>query len=276
MNDVWRRVEDCAAQVREKVDFVPKVALVLGSGLGALADGIEPAVTVEYAGISGFPVSTVPGHRGRFVFGRIGETPVVVMQGRVHYYEGYGMTDVVLPTRLMRRLGAEILFLTNAAGGVSGHLAPGDLMMLTDQISTFVPSPLTGENAEEWGPRFPSMDTVYDEALRETVRQTAERENIPLKEGVYLQTTGPNYETPAEVGMFRMLGAHAVGMSTAVEAVAARHMGMRVCGISCVTNMAGGTSAEPLSHEEVSAVADRTAPLFQRLVRKSIEKMGDL
>lgn len=271
MNEVWKKVEDCADQIRNKTAFKPRVALVLGSGLGALADEIETETAVEYSEISGFPVSTVAGHKGRFVFGYIGKMPTVIMQGRVHFYEGYAMSDVVLPIRLMRCLGAEILFLTNAAGGVSPVLSPGDLMMITDQISTFVPSPLIGENDEKFGPRFPSMDTVYDEKLRNIIKETAEREQIPLKEGIYLQTTGPAYESPAEVRMISMLGAHAVGMSTTVEAVAARHMGMRVCGISCITNMAGGTSAQPLSHEEVGLVADRTAPLFKRLVTKSLE-----
>lgn len=273
MNEVQKKVEDCVRQIREKTDFVPRVALILGSGLGALADEIEIAAAVNYSEIAGFPVSTVAGHKGRFVFGCIGKTPVVIMQGRVHYYEGYAMSDVVLPTRLMRCLGAEILFLTNAAGGISTKLEPGDFMLLTDQISSFVPSPLLGPNVEEWGTRFPSMDTIYDEELRELIQATAKRCEISLKEGVYVQTTGPNYESPTEVRMYAMLGAHAVGMSTAVEAIAARHMGMRVCGISCITNMAGGTSAEPLSHEEVSAMADRVAPLFKNLVKQSIEQM---
>lgn len=272
MNKNKEKVEHCVRQVREKTDFVPKVALILGSGLGELADEIDREAVVNYSEIDGFPVSTVAGHKGRFVFGHIGDTPVVIMQGRVHYYEGYAMNDVVLPIRLMRELGAEILYLTNAAGGISETVEPGDFMLLTDQISSFVPSPLIGENVEEWGPRFPSMDTIYDKELRQMIQNTAGDCGITLKEGVYVQTTGPNYESPTEVRMFAMLGAHAVGMSTAVEAIAARHMGMRVCGISCITNMAGGTSAEPLSHEEVSAMADRVAPLFKKLVNCSIEK----
>lgn len=275
MNNIQEKVENCVRQIREKTDFNPQVALILGSGLGALADEIDTEEAVDYSEIDGFPVSTVAGHKGRFVFGYIGKTPVVIMQGRVHYYEGYAMSDVVLPTRVMRRLGAEILFLTNAAGGISTKLQPGDLMLLTDQISSFVPSPLIGSNVEEWGPRFPSMDTIYDEELRQLLQKAAIECDIPLKEGVYVQTTGPAYESPTEVRMFAMLGAHAVGMSTAVEAIAARHMGMRVCGISCITNMAGGTSAEPLSHEEVSATADRVAPLFKQLVCSGIERMGE-
>lgn len=273
MNEVQKKVEQCVAQIREKTDFVPKTALILGSGLGALADEINAVAAVSYEEIQGFPVSTVAGHKGRFVFGYMGKVPVVIMQGRVHYYEGYSMSDVVLPVRVMKQLGAEILFLTNAAGGISTKLSPGDFMLLTDQISSFVPSPLIGANVEEWGTRFPSMDTIYDEELRQIIQKTAADGGISIKEGVYVQTTGPAYESPAEVKMLAQSGAHAVGMSTAVEAIAARHMGMRVCGISCITNMAGGTSAEPLSHEEVSATADRVAPLFKKLVRESIEKM---
>lgn len=273
MNPIQEKVEHCVRQIREKTPFQPRVALILGSGLGALAEEIKVTASVDYSEIRDFPVSTVPGHKGRFVFGYIRETPVVIMQGRVHYYEGYAMSDVVLPTRVMCRLGAEILFLTNAAGGISSSVAPGDLMMLTDQISSFVPSPLIGKNVEEWGVRFPSMDTIYDEELRVQIRTVADGCGISIREGVYVQTTGPNYESPTEVRMYAMLGAHAVGMSTAVEAIAARHMGMRVCGISCITNMAGGTSAAPLSHEEVSATADRTAPLFKRLVTEVIASL---
>lgn len=270
---IQKKVENCVAQIREKTDFVPKVALVLGSGLGALADEIQIETSLSYEELEGFPVSTVAGHNGRFVFGYVGEVPVVIMQGRVHYYEGYAMTDVVLPIRVMRLLGAEILFLTNAAGGISEKLEPGDLMLLTDQISSFVPSPLIGANVNAWGERFPSMDTIYDLPLRDVLRKSAEACGVTLKEGVYLQTTGPEYESPAEVRMFGILGADAVGMSTAVEAMVARHMGMRVCGISCISNMAGGTAKEPLSHEEVKEVAERVAPLFKKLVRSGIERM---
>jgi purine-nucleoside phosphorylase len=273
MENIQQKVEDCVRQIRERIDFVPRVALILGSGLGELADEIETAAAIDYSEINGFPVSTVANHRGRFVFGYIGETPVVIMQGRVHYYEGYAMSDVVLPTRVMKSLGAEILFLTNAAGGISSLLEPGDLMLLTDQISSFVPSPLIGPNVDAWGTRFPSMDTIYDETLRDKILAIGEQCDISLKQGVYVQTTGPNYESPAEVKLFSMLGAHAVGMSTAVEAITAKHMGMRVCGISCITNMAGGTSKNPLSHEEVSAVADRVAPRFKQLVTETIKNM---
>ncbi|MCH5252657.1 MAG: purine-nucleoside phosphorylase [Lachnospiraceae bacterium] len=275
MTDFENKVEDCLLQIRKKTDFVPKIALILGSGLGALAEEINCVETVSYHEIEGFPFSTVAGHKGRFVFGYIGKIPVVIMQGRVHYYEGYDMSDVVLPIRLMRKMGAELLFLTNAAGGINPKLKPGDFMMITDQISSFVPSPLIGPNVEDWGVRFPSMDTIYDKELCRVLQDTAKECDIPLKEGVYVQTTGPNYESPAEVKMLGMLGADAVGMSTTVEAIAGRHMGMRICGISCISNMAGGTAENPLTHEEVSAIADQAAPLFKKLVKTAIANMAE-
>ncbi len=272
MENAEKKVEACLSQIREMTDFVPRVALILGSGLGAFADTVSCEKVIPYEEIRGFPVSTVAGHKGRFVLGHVQQTPVVVMQGRVHYYEGYSMSDVVLPTRLMARMGAKILFLTNAAGGISSGLSPADLMLITDQISTFVPSPLIGPNLENYGTRFPSMESIYDVELQEVIRNASRECGVTLKEGIYLQTTGPAYESPAEV---RMMGqfADAVGMSTAVEAIAAVHMGMRVCGISCISNMAGGTCDSPLSHEEVSRMADRVAPLFQELLKRSLEKM---
>ncbi|MEE3468348.1 MAG: purine-nucleoside phosphorylase [Eubacterium sp.] len=267
------KVEACVKAIRGKTDFVPDVALVLGSGLGAIADEIEAEAVVEYQDIPGFPVSTVSGHEGRFVFGKIGETKVVIMQGRVHYYEGYSMQDVVLPTRVMALLGAKILFLTNASGGINPEFDPGDLMLIRDQITMFVPSPLIGENVDEWGPRFPSMNEAYNVALSDTIAATAKELGIPLREGVYIQTTGPQYETPTEITMFRGLGADAVGMSTTVETIAANHMGMRVCGISCITNVAGGSAGKPVTHEEVKETADRSAANFKTLVKETIKKL---
>ena len=260
--------------VRKKVDFRPKVGLVLGSGLGDYGESIELKYVMDYSEIEGFPVSTVPGHKGRFLFGYVENVPVVAMQGRVHYYEGYPMADVVLPVRLMKLMGAEILFLTNASGGVNENFVPGDLMMIRDQISDFVPSPLIGENIDELGTRFPDMSHIYDTALQNILREAAEALNIPLREGVYMQFTGPNYESPAEIRMSRILGADAVGMSTACEAIAANHMGMKICGISCISNMAAGISKHPLNHTEVQEAADRVAPLFKRLVTESICRMG--
>lgn len=273
-NAVYEKLMRCYKTVKEKVDFQPKVALVLGSGLGNYADRMEIEAELDYHDIDGFPVSTIPGHKGRFVFGHVGEVPVVVMQGRVHYYEGYSIQDVVLPVRLMRMMGAEVLFLTNAAGGVNYDFHAGDLMMITDQISSFVPSPLIGPNMEELGVRFPDMSDVYDKELQNVIRATAKELNIPLQEGVYLQLTGPAYESPAEVRMCRILGADAVGMSTACEAVAANHMKMKICGISCISNLACGMTDQPLDHKEVQEAADRVAPLFRKLVTRSIQEIG--
>ena len=273
-NAVYEKLMRCYKTVKEKIDFQPKVALVLGSGLGDYADRMEIEAELDYHEIDGFPVSTIPGHKGRFVFGHVGEVPVVVMQGRVHYYEGYSIQDVVLPVRLMRMMGAEVLFLTNAAGGVNYDFHAGDLMMITDQISSFVPSPLIGPNMEELGVRFPDMSDVYDKELQNVIRATAKELNIPLQEGVYLQLTGPAYESPAEVRMCRILGADAVGMSTACEAVAANHMKMKICGISCISNLACGMTDQPLDHKEVQEAADRVAPLFRKLVTRSIQEIG--
>lgn len=273
-NAVYEKLMRCYKTVKEKVDFQPKVALVLGSGLGDYADRMEIEAELDYHDIDGFPVSTIPGHKGRFVFGHVGEVPVVVMQGRVHYYEGYSIQDVVLPVRLMRMMGAEVLFLTNAAGGVNYDFHAGDLMMITDQISSFVPSPLIGPNMEELGVRFPDMSDVYDKELQNVIRATAKELNIPLQEGVYLQLTGPAYESPAEVRMCRILGADAVGMSTACEAVATNHMKMKICGISCISNLACGMTDQPLDHKEVQEAADRVAPLFRKLVTRSIQEIG--
>lgn len=270
----YRKLMHCYEEVRRQTDFQPKIAIVLGSGLGDFAEKIQVVKTVEYRTIDGFPTSTVPGHRGRYVFGYIDAVPVVVMQGRVHYYEGYSMQDVVLPIRLMKLLGAEILMVTNASGGINETFRAGDLMLITDQITSFILSPLIGANIEQLGIRFPDMTEAYDKELREIIQLAAERENIDLKRGVYIQFTGPQFETPAEIRMARTLGADAVGMSTACEVIAARHMGMRVCGISCVSNMAAGITGEPLLHEDVQKYADEAAPKFQRLVWSSVVEMA--
>nr|WP_307998189.1 purine-nucleoside phosphorylase [uncultured Merdimonas sp.] len=274
MSQVYDKLMRCVESVKEKVDFRPRVALVLGSGLGNYGEQIRVVQTLDYHEIEGFPVSTVPGHKGRFLFGYVGDVPVAAMQGRVHYYEGYAMSDVVLPIRLLKLLGAEILFLTNAAGGVNPGFSAGDFMLIRDQIVSFVPSPLIGPNLEELGPRFPDMSEIYDASLREIIRKTAKDLGIRLQEGVYIQLTGPNFESPAEVRMCRTLGADAVGMSTACEAVAANHMGMKTCGISCISNLACGLTDQPLSHQEVQETADRTAPLFEKLVSASIINMA--
>lgn len=261
--------------MRKKTDFVPKIALILGSGLGALAEEIEIAAIVDYGEIEGFPTSTVPGHKGRFVFGSMDGVPVVIMQGRVHYYEGYEMRDVVLPTRLMKLMGAEVLFLTNASGGVNPDFSAGDFMLITDQIANFVPSPLIGPNLEQFGTRFPDMSEIYNKELRAVIADTAKELNIRLRQGVYIQLTGPNFESPAEVRMCRALGADAVGMSTACEAIAANHAGMKVCGISCVANLGCGLTENPLTHREVMEAADKAAPLFKKLIRSSVVHIAE-
>lgn len=276
MNPVYEKLTRCYESIKDKIPFAPKAALVLGSGLGDYADTLTIEGEIDYHDMDGFPVSTVPGHKGRFIFAHVKDVPVVIMQGRVHYYEGYPMTDVVLPARLMKMMGAEILFLTNAAGGVNFDFSAGDFMLIKDHISSFIPSPLIGANLDELGTRFPDMSQVYDEGLRNIVKEAAAELGIRLQEGIYVQFTGPAYETPQEVKMARSLGGDAVGMSTACEAMAARHMGMKVCGISCISNLACGMTDQPLSHKEVQEVADRVAPLFKKLVTESIIRMGDV
>ena len=272
LNPVFEKLKRCVAAVRQRTDFVPRVAIVLGSGLGDYAEQIRVAAEVPYGEIEGFPVSTVPGHAGKFIFGYVDEVPVVCMKGRVHYYEGYDISDVVLPIRLMRLLGAEILFLTNAAGGVNTSFHAGDLMLIKDHISVFAPNPLIGANIEELGTRFPDMSAVYDGELQAKIKKAARDNDIFLQEGVYAQLTGPSFESPAEIRMLRTLGCDAVGMSTEVEAIAANHCGMKICGISCICNLAAGMSANPLNHEEVQEAADMAAPRFKKLVTEAVKQ----
>lgn len=274
MTKVYERLQRCYKSIEDKIPFRPRLALVLGSGLGDYAERIEIEASIDYHEITDFPVSTVSGHKGRFVFGHIGTVPVVIMQGRVHFYEGYSIEEVVLPERLMHLMGAEILFLTNACGSANPAYQAGDFMLLTDHILYSVPNPLIGANAEELGVRFPDMSEVYDSALRKEIFACAKDLGISLREGVYMQFSGPSFETPAEVRMAHILGADAVGMSTACEAVAGRHCGMRICGISCISNLGAGLSEEPLSDEDVKVVANRVAPLFKKLVTEAILRIG--
>ena len=271
MNENYEKLMKCFECVQQKITFKPENALILGSGLGDYADTMEVVETLDYHDIEGFPVSTVPGHKGRFVFGYAGGVPIVAMQGRVHFYEGYKPQDVVLPIRLMKLMGAKVLFLTNAAGGINRSFNAGDFMLITDQISMSVPSPLIGENIDELGVRFPDMSEVYSRRLRKIIENSAVTAGVPLRRGVYIQTTGPQYETPAEIRAYERLGADAVGMSTAIEAIAARHAGMEICGISCISNLAAGISVNPLTHAEVQETADRVAPLFKKLVTQAIK-----
>ena len=273
-SEAYRKLQKCTAAVRDRTDFIPEVALILGSGLGEYARNMDVRSEIPYSEIEGFPVSTVQGHDGRYLFGYVENVPVVLMKGRVHFYEGYAMSDVVLPTRVMGMLGAKKLILTNAAGAINTSFRPGDLMMLTDHISSFIKSPLIGPNIDELGTRFPDMSYVYDLKMRAIIRQAARRTGVDLKEGVYVQCTGPNYETPAEIRMYRTLGADAAGMSTVCDAIAAHHMGMRTGAISCLTNMAAGILDRPLNHREVQETADRVKVSFEKLVTEIVHELG--
>lgn len=255
--------------IRSKTDFVPEIAIVLGSGLGQLAEEIDAVCTIDYRDIPDFPVSTAPSHKGRFVFGVVSGKNVVIMQGRVHLYEGYSPVQVAQPIRLMKMMGAKILFLTNAAGGINDAFKIGDFMVIEDHISSFVPSVLIGKNDESLGVRFPDMSNVYSKRLNDIIFSTAEEMGLKLKRGVYVQFTGPNFETPAEIRMAEIIGADAVGMSTALEAMAAIHCGMEVCGISVISNLACGKSKTPITSEEVNVTADKVAPLFRKLITQS-------
>ena len=270
MNKVYEKLIRCYESIKDRIPFEPKVALVLGSGLGNYADSMKVVSEIDYKDIEDFPVSTVPGHSGKFIFGYVNDVPVICMKGRIHYYEGYDISDVVLPTRLMKMMGAKILFLTNASGGLNKDFNAGDFMMITDHISVWAPNPLIGQNIDELGTRFPDMTNVYDNDLQDIIRSAAKKNGIELKEGVYCQLTGPSFESPAEIRMLGKLGVDAVGMSTVVEAIAANHMGMKICGISCICNLAAGISPRPLTHEEVQQAGAQAAPLFQKLVTEVI------
>lgn len=265
------RLLKCKKIIREKTNFIPEIAIVLGSGLGNYAEKMEIVTEISYTEIEGFPVSTVAGHDGKFLFGYIGEKAVVMMKGRVHYYEGYEMEDVVLPIRLMKMLGAKTLILTNAAGGIDSSYVSGDLMLIEDQITSFVSSPLRGQNLESLGTRFPDMSSIYDQELKDIAKKIAHKQGLDLKQGVYLQTQGPNYESPAEIKMYAACGAHAVGMSTACEAVAAKHIGMKILGISCISNMAAGILDQPLNHLEVQETANKIQSTFEKLISGIVE-----
>ena len=269
------RLDASAAFIRGKRDVTPAVGLVLGSGLGGFAQRLKDRVAIPYEDVPHFPVpSGVVGHAGELVLGDVGKTPVVVLSGRVHFYEGRPMTDVVFPARVLARLGVGAVVLTNAAGGVRKTFKPGDLMLMTDHINAFGTNPLIGPNEESLGARFPDMSQVYDRALRKLAKDTARSLKIPLREGVYLGNSGPSYETPAEIRAYRTIGADAVGMSTVPEAIALRHAGVRVIGISTITNMAAGILPKPLVHEEVLATTKKVGDRFVRLLTELVPKIG--
>lgn len=265
---MYNRAKESAEYILEKANLTPEIGLILGSGLGVLADEIEEAVAIPYSNIPNFPVSTVQGHAGQLVIGKLSGKTVVAMQGRFHFYEGYDMEKVTFPVRVMKLLGVEKLIVTNAAGGVNEEFTPGDLMLITDHINFMGTHPLIGTNDERFGPRFPDMSQAYDREYQAVARRTAENLKIGLKEGVYVGFTGPTYETPSEVRMARTLGGDAVGMSTVPEVIVANHCSMRVLGISCITNMAAGILDQPLNHEEVIETTEKVKNEFLRYVKE--------
>ena len=259
-------IAKCVEIIRKKSDLKPEIAIVLGSGLGGYARAMKVVCEIPYGDLPDFPVSTVMGHDGKFIIGYVGDVPVICMKGRVHYYEGYTPQQVVKPIRVMQALGAEILIVTNAAGGIKDTYHPGMLVLITDQISVFAPNPLIGPNDESLGLRFPDMTEIYNRELRTIVQRAAITAGIIIDQGVYCQLTGPSFETPAEIRMLSMLGGDLVGMSTCMETIAARHMGMKICGISLVTNYAAGISALPISQDEVYEAAQKAGEQFEKLV----------
>jgi purine-nucleoside phosphorylase len=267
------RLDEAASAVRARARLKPTLGVVLGSGLGAFAEALEEAVAVPYREIPHFPVSTVAGHDGALVLGLAAGVPVAALKGRVHFYEGYPLEEVVFPVRVLGRLGVRTLVVTNAAGAISTAFRPGEIMLLSDHIN-LVGNPLVGPNEPALGPRFPDMSETYDRALRELARRACEEAGVRCHEGVYVAFTGPSYETPAEIRMARVLGADAVGMSTVPEVIAARHMGMRVLGLSCLTNMAAGVTDRPLDHDEVLAVGERVETVLLEVLRTVVARAG--
>ena len=268
------RLAALVAAVRARSDLVPRVGLVLGSGLGSLADDLGEPVSIPFEDLPGWPVATAPGHEGRLLLGRLGGVAVAALQGRFHLYEGNDAGLVVQPVLLFRKLGAGVVILTNAAGGVNPAYGPGTLMAIADHLNLTGRTPLLGANADELGPRFPDLTDVWSPRLRERLHAAAEAEGVPLEEGIYAGLLGPSYETPAEVRMLRTLGADSVGMSTVLEAVAARWVGLEVCGVSLVTNAGAGYSGRPLAHEEVLAAGAEAGPRLARVLRRFIEGIG--
>ncbi len=268
------RLAALEAAVRARSDLRPSVGIVLGSGLGGLADALADALAIPFEALPGWPAATAPGHAGRLLLGRLEGVPVVLLQGRFHLYEGHDAGLVVQPVLLMGRLGARVIVLTNAAGGVNPALGPGSLMVITDHLNLTGRNPLVGPNAEELGPRFPDLTEAWSPRLRRRLHDAAAAEGVELAEGVYAGLLGPTYETPAEVRMLRALGADAVGMSTVLEAIAARWAGLEICGVSLVTNAAAGLTGQPLSHEEVLAAGAEAGPRLARVLRRFVRDLG--
>ena len=265
---LYERAEHAARIVRSHTKLEPRIAIVLGSGLGGFADEFDEAVAIPYEEIPGFMRSTAQGHAGRLVIGKVDEVPVMAMQGRVHYYEGYSLEQVTFPIRTFKLLGVKTLILTNASGGINVQLSQGALMVISDHLNLMGDNPLRGPNDERFGPRFPDMSAIYAPELQEIVIEEAKAIGVEVRRGIYGALSGPSYETPSEIHLLRNLGADAVGMSTVPEAIVGRHMGLEVLGISCITNMAAGISDEPINHEEVMATGDRVREVFTLLLQR--------
>lgn len=265
--EALNKIQEASKYINEIIKHVPETAIILGSGLGTLGDEITDAVYISYKDVPHFPVSTVKGHEGRFVFGNLDGKPVLMMQGRFHFYEGYDMNKVTLPILVLKQLGVKQLIVTNAAGGVNTSFVPGNLMIIMDHINYSGTNPLIGKNIEEFGPRFPDMSSAYDKEFIEIANSVGKKNNIKTVEGVYMMFTGPSYETPSEVRMARIVGADAVGMSTVPEVIVANYCGIRVLGISCITNMAAGILDKPLNHSEVIETSNIAGSNFKTLVK---------
>lgn len=271
---LYERAEHATRIIRARINIEPRVAIILGSGLGAFADDFEDAVGIPYEDIPGFVRSTAQGHAGRLVVGKVDGVPLLAMQGRVHYYEGYSLEEVTFPIRTFNLLGIKTLVLTNAAGGINVQLTQGALMVISDHLNLMGVNPLRGPNDDRFGPRFPDMTSVYSPELQELVVEEAKAIGVEVRRGMYGALSGPSYETPAEIHLLRNLGADAVGMSTVPEAIVARHMGMEVLGISCITNMAAGISDQPINHEEVMETGNRVRETFTQLLRRVVAKIS--
>lgn len=276
MSRIFAQIEQATAYIRSKTSIVPKLMLVLGSGLGDYGDRLEKMEVIPYKDIPGFPQTTVPGHKGNLLLGEVFGVPVAIMQGRFHYYEGHRQQDIAFPVRVLRHLGAQMVLFTNAAGAINLSFQPGDLMMITDHINYSGMSPLFGENVEEMGPRFIDMTQAYDKTLQQILLSAAKEQGIALKQGVYMMFAGPQFETPAEIRFARTIGADAAGMSTVPEIIAARHCGLRICAISCMTNMAAGILDQPLTHEEVMETGKMVSDRFSRLVDAFIQGIREV
>lgn len=269
----FEQIQETKEYIQSKCSIVPEIGLILGSGLGVLADEIKNPTIIPYGEIPHFPVSTVEGHKGQLVLGELKGKPVVAMQGRFHFYEGYSVQEVTFPVRVMAAIGVKTILVTNAAGGINTEYEPGDLMVIEDHLNLTTQNPLIGPNDSRFGPRFPDMSEAYSKELIQLAETVAEEQGIVLRKGVYAGLTGPSYESPAEIRMLRVLGSDAVGMSTVPEVIVARHQGLNILGISCISNMAAGILPQPLTHDEVMETAEKVRDKFTALMLGIIEKV---